>query len=64
MARGGDIGAARLLELGLEQSGRADAAAFIRNGLSLSEAARALDLSRRTVAYYASVRATYLIRCS
>jgi hypothetical protein len=53
-----DIGATRLLELGLEQSGRADAVEFIRwrwrNGLSLTAAAEALGLSRRQVAYYAS----------
>ena len=53
-----DIGATRLLELGLEQGGRADAVEFIRwrwrNGLSLTAAAEALGLSRRQVAYYAS----------
>jgi len=53
-----DIGAARLLELGLEQGGRADAVEFIRwrwrNGLSLTAAAEALGLSRRQIAYYAS----------
>jgi hypothetical protein len=53
-----DIGATRLLELGLEQSGRPDAVEFIRwrwrNGLSLTAAAEALGLSRRQVAYYAS----------
>ena len=53
-----DIGAARLLELGLEQVGRADAVEFIRwrwrNGLSLTAAAEALGLSRRQVAYYTS----------
>jgi hypothetical protein len=53
-----DIGATRLLELGLEQGGRADAVEFIRwrwrNGLSLAAAAEALGLSRRQVAYYAS----------
>jgi hypothetical protein len=53
-----DIGAARLLEIGLEQGGRADAVEFIRwrwrNGLSLASAAEALGLSRRQVAYYAS----------
>jgi hypothetical protein len=51
-----DIGATRLLELGLEQGGRADAVEFIRwrwrNGLSLTGAAEALGLSRRQVAYY------------
>ena len=53
-----DIGAARLLELGLEQGGRADAVEFIRwrwrNGLSLTAAAEGLGLSRRQIAYYAS----------
>jgi hypothetical protein len=53
-----DIGAARLLELGLEQSGRGDAVEFMRwrwrNGLSLTAAAEALGLSRRQIAYYAS----------
>jgi hypothetical protein len=53
-----DIGAARLLELGLKQAGRGDAAEFIRwrwrNGLSLTAAAEALGLSRRQIAYYAS----------
>ena len=53
-----DIGATRLLELGLEQGGRADAVEFIRwrwrNALSLTAAAEALGLSRRQVAYYAS----------
>jgi len=53
-----NIGAARLLELGLEQNGRADALEFIRwrwrYGLSLTAAAEALGLSRRQVAYYAS----------
>jgi hypothetical protein len=48
-----DIGAARLLELGLEQSGRADVVEFIRwrwrNALSLSAAAEALGMSRRQV---------------
>jgi hypothetical protein len=66
-----DIGAARLWELGLEQSGRADAVDFIRwrwkHGLSLSAAAEALGLSRRQVAYYASgeheVPRTVLLAC-
>ncbi len=52
-----DIGAAGLLELSLEQAGRADAVEFIRwrwrNGLSLTAAAEALGLSLRQVAYYA-----------
>jgi hypothetical protein len=55
---GVDIGADRLFELALEQSGRSDAVEFIRwrwrNGLSLSAAAEALGLSRRQIAYYAS----------
>jgi hypothetical protein len=53
-----DMGAARLWEMSLEQNGRGDAAEFIRwrwrHGLSLSEAAEALGLSRRQVAYYVS----------
>jgi hypothetical protein len=53
-----DIGATRLLELGLEQGGRRDAVEFIRwrwrHGLSLTAAAEALGMSRRQVAYYAS----------
>jgi hypothetical protein len=53
-----DIGADTLWELALEQSGRADAAEFIRwrwkHGLSLTKAAEALGISRRSVAYYAS----------
>ena len=52
-----DKGAARLLEMALEQDGRADAVEFIRwrwkHGLSLTDAAEALGLSRRQVAYYA-----------
>jgi hypothetical protein len=53
-----DIGADRLWEMALEQNGHADAAEFIRwrwkHGLSLTAAAEALGLSRRTVAYYVS----------
>lgn len=53
-----DMGAGRLLEMALEQNGRADAVEFIRwrwrHGLSLTAAAEALGLSRRQVAYYAS----------
>jgi Protein of unknown function (DUF2442) len=53
-----DMGAARLLEMALEQNGRADAVEFIRwrwrNGLSLTAAGDALGISRRQVAYYAS----------
>ena len=66
-----DVGADRLLELALEQNGRADAVDFIRwrwrNGLSLSAAAEALGLSRRQVAYYVSgeheVPRTVLLAC-
>ena len=66
-----DMGAARLLELALEQNGRADAVEFIRwrwkHGLSLTDAAEALGLSRRQVAYYASgeheVPRTVLLAC-
>ena len=53
-----DMGADRLWEMTLEQSGRKDAVEFMRwrarHGLSLSQVAEALDLSRRQVAYYAS----------
>jgi hypothetical protein len=53
-----DMGADRLWEMTLEQNGRPDAVEFIRwrwrHGLSLSDAADALGLSRRQVAYYAS----------
>jgi hypothetical protein len=66
-----DLGAARLLEMALEQNGRADAVEFIRwrrkHGLSLTDAAEALGLSRRQVAYYASgehaVPRTVLLAC-
>jgi hypothetical protein len=66
-----DMGAARLLEMALEQNGRADAVEFIRwrwkHGLSLTAAAEALGLSRRQVAYYASgehtVPRTVLLAC-
>jgi AraC-like DNA-binding protein len=66
-----DMGATRIFEIALEQSGRADAVEFIRwrwrNGLSLSTAADALGLSRRQVAYYASgeheVPRTVLLAC-
>jgi Protein of unknown function (DUF2442)/Helix-turn-helix len=66
-----DMGAARLFEMALEQSGRSDAVEFIRwrwkHGLSLKEAAEALGLSRRQVAYYASgeheVPRTVLLAC-
>jgi len=50
--------AGRLWEMALGQNGHADAAEFIRwrwqHGLSLTAAAEALGLSRRTVAYYLS----------
>jgi len=53
-----DMGADRLWEMTLEQNGRMDAVEFLRwrwrHGLSLSESAEALALSRRQVAYYAS----------
>lgn len=53
-----DMGADRLWEMTLEQNGRMDAVEFLRwrwrHGLSLSQAAEALALSRRQVAYYAS----------
>jgi hypothetical protein len=53
-----DVGADRLWEMTLEQNGRADTAEFIRwrwkHGLSLTDAAAALGISRRQVAYYAS----------
>jgi len=66
-----DMGADRLWEMSLEQNGHPDALEFIRwrwrYGLSLSEAAEALGLSRRQVAYYASgvrvVPRTVLLAC-
>ena len=66
-----DVGADRLWELALEQSGRQDALEFLRwrwrHGLSLTEAADVLGLSRRTVAYYANathaVPRTVLLAC-
>lgn len=66
-----DMGADRLWEMSLEQNGHLDAVEFIRwrwrYGLSLSEAAEALGLSRRQVAYYASgeraVPRTVLLAC-
>jgi len=66
-----DVGADRLYEIALEQNGRADAVAFIRwrwrNRLSLSEAAEALGVSRRMVAYYEGgereVPRTVLLAC-
>lgn len=66
-----DMGADRLWEMSLEQNGHLDALEFIRwrwrHGLSLSDAANALGLSRRQVAYYASggraVPRTVLLAC-
>lgn len=66
-----DMGAHRLWELSLEQNGNLDALEFIRwrwrHGLSLTDAAVALGLSRRQVAYYASaerlVPRTVLLAC-
>ncbi len=66
-----DMGADRLWEMSLEQNGHLDAVEFIRwrwrYGLSLSDAAEALGLSRRQVAYYASgeraVPRTVLLAC-
>jgi hypothetical protein len=66
-----DMGADRLFELALEQSGRTGNVEFIRwrwrNGLSLTRAAEALGISRRQVAYYASgeheVSRTVLLAC-
>jgi uncharacterized protein YbdZ (MbtH family) len=66
-----DMGADRLWEMALEQQGRQDAVQFIRwrwrYGLSLSEAAAAIGISRRQLAYYASgkhvVPRTVLLAC-
>ena len=66
-----DLGADTLWEEALKQNGRADAVQFIRwrwrNQLSLTQAAEALGLSRRQVAYYASgeheVPRTVLLAC-
>lgn len=68
---GTSIRADALWRLTLLQLGREDAVAFLdwrlRHGLSLSEAAEALGLSRRMVAYYASgakpVPRTVLLAC-
>lgn len=53
-----DLGADRLWELALEELGRDDALEFMhwrsRHGLSLTQAAEALGISRRQAAYYAS----------
>ena len=65
------MGADRLWEMTLEQNGHLDSLEFIRwrwrHGLSLSDAAEALGLSRRQVAYYASgerpVPRTVLLAC-
>jgi hypothetical protein len=66
-----DMGADRLWEMTLEQNGHLDTVEFIRwrwrYGLSLNDAAEALGLSRRQVAYYASgerpVPRTVLLAC-
>jgi hypothetical protein len=66
-----DIGADTVWELALRQNGHADAAEFIRwrwkHGLSLTEAAEALGMSRRQIAYYVSgeheVPRTVLLAC-
>src|SRR5208282_1362817 len=66
-----DMGADRLWEMALEQQGRLDAVEFMRwrwrHGLSLSQAAEALGISRRQLAYYASgkhvVPRTVLLAC-
>jgi hypothetical protein len=66
-----DMGADRLWEMTLEQSGHLDVLEFIRwrvrYGLSLSDAADALGVSRRQIAYYASgdrpVPRTVLLAC-
>ena len=53
---GASLDADRLLEMALEQSGMAENVRFRHwqdaNGLSLSEAAKAIGLSRRTVSQY------------
>jgi len=66
-----DMGADRLWEMALEQSGHHDIVEFIRwrwrHGLSLNDAAEALGLSRRQIAYYASgehsIPRTVLLAC-
>jgi uncharacterized protein YbdZ (MbtH family) len=66
-----DMGADRLWEMALEQQGRQDALEFFRwrwrYGLSLSDAAEALGISRRQLAYHASgkhvVPRTVLLAC-
>ena len=66
-----DMGADRLWEMALEQTGHQDTVEFLRwrwrYALSLTDAANALGLSRRQVAYYAigkhSVPRTVLLAC-
>ena len=66
-----DMGADRLWEMALEQTGHHDTVEFLRwrwrYGLSLTNAANALGLSRRQVAYYASgkhrIPRTVLLAC-
>jgi hypothetical protein len=66
-----DMGADRLWEMALEQTGHHDTVEFLRwrwrYGLSLTDAANALGLSRRQVAYYASgkhpIPRTVLLAC-
>lgn len=66
-----DMGADRLWEMAFEQQGRLDVVEFIRwrwrYGLSLSQAAEALGISRRQLAYYASgkhvIPRTVLLAC-
>jgi hypothetical protein len=53
-----DMAASKILEMGLEQIGDANAVEFLRwlwrNELSLNDAANALGMSRRQIAYYSS----------
>lgn len=66
-----DIGTDTAWDLALRQNGHADAAEFIqwrwKHGLSLTQAADALGMSRRQVAYYVSgeheVPRTVLLAC-
>ena len=68
---GSEIGADSLWRDTLEAIGRSDARTFLEwrltNGLSLTKAAEALGLARRTVAYYSngdrSVPKTVLLAC-
>ena len=68
---GSEIGADSLWRDTLEAIGRGDARTFLEwrltNGLSLTKAAEALGLARRTVAYYSngdrSVPKTVLLAC-